>query len=945
MNIAMNGPEAISFLENAEALPDLILLDVMMPGMSGYEVNAKIKELFPTICIPVIMVSAKSTEADIVKGLESGSSDYIKKPFHQGELLARVQAQLQLKDARKREMESSMSVALLEQILPAPIINRLNAGAKCIADDHPETSILFSDIVGFTVLASSLTTMQVVLLLNNMFTAFDDMVDVHGVYKVETIGDAYMAASGHDGSSDHCERLFRMACSMIQCMERFQYDSKEVQVMKSKHLEIRVGLHTGPVYAGVVGRKCPRYCFFGDTVNTASRMESTGQAMCIQMSEPYFNRLDLGATSPSIACKFVKYEGSEIKGKGRMNTYVVSLDLTRDLPQQRPVREEAAKEVTRYRRKSSTEDETDHCLFRSIPEAIKYLTSAYSQEELTNMMMQMFPAFTPEQRASLLNHFGVDGTLRLEYNSEGSASPKERKCSTGNMQVEVVQHPLRPLQISRQDSGWEGPDGPYDSAGLSLEVAKTVEERVGGLLARQLADLQASLAAKLDSMQVALVPTVGSHGGAFAGELAASLQDHLASTQESVRGAQAAILAGVQSASEDTLHQLESLEELVAASEAARGEAHSELVAAQGSNHEDVRAAVANVLGRLQNGDEGSASGAARQSRAPTSRQVAPDRPRRSLYTPTSTPETKGLIASERAERQRMLSLPPQLSKSHNPKSAAKEAAAAPQASLSARKEPGKNPSALARRTGDQAARRGSQTDSPKAPPSMYKSRRFPASPLGSRARRTQNRSDTPSEASEQEDEDEEVETRRGGATNGSARKGKHAALSGSHSRLRPSNGGRRKQEARDESEEEAHHDEDAEDAEEEEPAVVGKRRNGATNGSAGEGKRAGLSGSHSRLRPTQGRGRKQEARDESDAEDDYEEEEAEEEERVQDEEEDELAQFLGELGLERYLQAMRDEDVDMSLLLLLSQEELKDIGVDSAGARRRIISAAKQMV
>lgn len=175
---------------------------------------------------------------------------------------------------------------------------------------------------------------------------------------------------------------------------------------------------------------------------------------------------------------------------------------------------------------------------------------------------------------------------------------QERKCSTGNMQVEVVQHPLRPLQISRQDSGWEGPDGPYDSAGLSLEVAKTVEERVGGLLARQLADLQASLAAKLDSMQVALVPTVGSHGGAFAGELAASLQDHLASTQESVRGAQAAILAGVQSASEDTLHQLESLEELVAASEAARGEAHSELVAAQGSNHEDVRAAVANVLVR-----------------------------------------------------------------------------------------------------------------------------------------------------------------------------------------------------------------------------------------------------------------------------------------------------------------------------------------------------------
>jgi class 3 adenylate cyclase len=289
MQIAMNGPEALTFLTDTKVLPDVILLDVMMPGMSGYEVNAKIKEMFPNICIPIIMVSAKSTEEDIIQGLSSGSHDYIKKPFHQGELLARVRTQLQLKDAWKTNLESSVSVALLQKILPSNIINRLTSGATTVADDHPETTILFSDVCGFTTLASSLSTREVMTLLNSMFTGFDKLVDRNKVYKVETIGDAYMAASGHDGTSDHVQRMFNMACDMLNDVKKIKFKGKEAALMGSRHLRIRVGLHTGPTYAGVIGRKCPRYCFFGDTVNTASRMESTGAPMCIQVTETFFN--------------------------------------------------------------------------------------------------------------------------------------------------------------------------------------------------------------------------------------------------------------------------------------------------------------------------------------------------------------------------------------------------------------------------------------------------------------------------------------------------------------------------------------------------------------------------------------------------------------------------------------------------------------------------------
>jgi len=187
-------------------------------------------------------------------------------------------------------------------------------------------------VVGFTTLASAMQTKQLVLLLNHLFTKFDTLVDQQDVYKVETIGDAYMAASGHDSKADHAMRLLQMAIGMLKEVRTIKYSKEEAAVMNSSHLQIRLGLHTGPTYAGVVGKKCPRYCFFGDTVNTASRMESTGVPMCIQMSEAFFNRIDWAAIQPEWRGAWRKYDEVAIKGKGLMTTYIATPFQGGDLP-------------------------------------------------------------------------------------------------------------------------------------------------------------------------------------------------------------------------------------------------------------------------------------------------------------------------------------------------------------------------------------------------------------------------------------------------------------------------------------------------------------------------------------------------------------------------------------------------------------------------------------
>ncbi|KAK9679063.1 Adenylate and Guanylate cyclase catalytic domain, partial [Popillia japonica] len=189
-----------------------------------------------------------------------------------------------LEESMKRlDEEMKRTDELLYQMIPKQVADRLRAGENAITtcEMFDSVSILFSDVVTFTEICSRITPMQVVSMLNGMYSIFDRLSEENKVYKVETIGDAYMVVSGApQRETDHAERVCKMALDMVDAITTLHDPST------GKHLEVRIGVHTGTVVAGVVGLKMPRYCLFGDTVNIASKMESTSESMKIHISQP-----------------------------------------------------------------------------------------------------------------------------------------------------------------------------------------------------------------------------------------------------------------------------------------------------------------------------------------------------------------------------------------------------------------------------------------------------------------------------------------------------------------------------------------------------------------------------------------------------------------------------------------------------------------------------------
>ncbi|XP_043579101.1 soluble guanylate cyclase 88E isoform X1 [Bombus pyrosoma] len=212
---------------------------------------------------------------------------------------------------RKLDEEMKRTDELLYQMIPKQVADRLRNGESPIdtCEMFDSVSILFSDVVTFTEICSRITPMEVVSMLNAMYSLFDTLTERNRVYKVETIGDAYMVVSGAPvKENDHADRVCDMALDMVEAITDLKDRSTGL------HLQIRVGIHSGAVVAGIVGLKMPRYCLFGDSVNTASRMEATSQAMQIHISESTRELL-----SPSYK---VKERGEiEVKGKGTMKTY------------------------------------------------------------------------------------------------------------------------------------------------------------------------------------------------------------------------------------------------------------------------------------------------------------------------------------------------------------------------------------------------------------------------------------------------------------------------------------------------------------------------------------------------------------------------------------------------------------------------------------------------
>ncbi|UJR31984.1 hypothetical protein I4U23_019457 [Adineta vaga] len=214
------------------------------------------------------------------------------------------------------EEEKKKTDKLLSQMLPPTVADSLKSGKAVEAVWYECVTIYFSDIVGFTTISALSSPMEVVDLLNDLYTMFDSILEDFDCYKVETIGDAYMVVSGLpiENGNIHASEIATMALTLLHACGKFK-----IRHMPGVPLQLRIGLHSGACVAGVVGLKMPRYCLFGDTVNTASRMESTGMAYRIHSSETTAGLLE------EIGGFHLEFRGvTEIKGRGNYKTYWLS---------------------------------------------------------------------------------------------------------------------------------------------------------------------------------------------------------------------------------------------------------------------------------------------------------------------------------------------------------------------------------------------------------------------------------------------------------------------------------------------------------------------------------------------------------------------------------------------------------------------------------------------
>ncbi|MFM7002179.1 MAG: adenylate/guanylate cyclase domain-containing protein [Limnohabitans sp.] len=320
---ASNGGEALQRLRDETF--DLMLLDIEMPVMNGLEVLENMQSSPQLRGFPVIVISGGQDIDDVVRCIEMGAEDYLPKPFSQVLLKARLGSSIEKKRLRDLEtlrrqqlqaqheqlaQEQNKTENLLLNILPHSVSQRLKVGEKRIADAHQDVSVLFADLVGFTELSNGMSAEKLVNMLDEIFSAFDAIAGHAGVEKIKTIGDCYMLVGGvPEPLADHAVVVVRVAFLMLSAIEDFN----------QKHgtrLQIRVGINSGPVVAGVIGMHKFTYDLWGNTVNIASRMESTGMTGRVHVSP---------STAQQIAPFFVLQSRGPVtvKGIGDVQTFFV----------------------------------------------------------------------------------------------------------------------------------------------------------------------------------------------------------------------------------------------------------------------------------------------------------------------------------------------------------------------------------------------------------------------------------------------------------------------------------------------------------------------------------------------------------------------------------------------------------------------------------------------
>ncbi len=302
---------------------DLILLDLQMPGMDGFQVMEGLKEIETAGYLPVLVITAQPDHK--LRALKAGAKDFISKPFDVAEVLTRVRNMLEVRllhvEIRRKNdelktlfdqvvAERKLSERLALHVPPDSIAARLQARPDVSADSFTDVTVVIADIVGFSELTPAASPENLALILEEIFTGFDGLAKARGLKKVKTLGNSYMAAAGVPvAAGDHATRAAHLSLDMVDALDRFNERSGHA-------LQVRIGIATGAVVAGVIGKRQYLYDVWGDAVNVASRMESHGVAGRVQVSE---------STRELLGAPFLLEERGtlEVEGKGEMKTWFV----------------------------------------------------------------------------------------------------------------------------------------------------------------------------------------------------------------------------------------------------------------------------------------------------------------------------------------------------------------------------------------------------------------------------------------------------------------------------------------------------------------------------------------------------------------------------------------------------------------------------------------------
>jgi len=301
IKVAKDGETALKLLD-ADSEIQLVLLDVEMPGIDGFEVCRRMKADTRLQDIPVIFLTGRDDYESEARGLGVGGVDYITKPFKPEIVHARIRSQWMLQEAKAKANE------LLRVLLPENVIRSLLEKGSYAPVHHPEASIMFCDLVGFTRATTTMSPGELVNELSELFGAFDAIAQKHGITRIKTMGDGYMAVSGIDGNSEgHAARMAEAAFEML--------DAVRSQAAHGHPWQCRIGLHSGDLMSGIVGTTRFQFDVMGDNVNVAARVESKGQPMAVTVSEEFLAAL--GSTSVHAESTGMH----ELKGKGARELY------------------------------------------------------------------------------------------------------------------------------------------------------------------------------------------------------------------------------------------------------------------------------------------------------------------------------------------------------------------------------------------------------------------------------------------------------------------------------------------------------------------------------------------------------------------------------------------------------------------------------------------------